>query len=70
MDDCAQGDKDGVKRIDKFEKVRQKDLKSKNEAVRNAAAQYGNRGDDNGVTVHVVNAQQMQQAVGGADSEA
>jgi RHS repeat-associated protein len=65
VDDCAQGDKDCVKRIDNFEKARQKDLKSKNEAVRDAAAQYGNRGDDNGVTVRVVNAQQMQQAVGG-----
>jgi RHS repeat-associated protein len=34
-----------------FEKARQKDLKSKNSAVHNAAVGYGDAGKDNGVTV-------------------
>ncbi len=62
--DCAQDDKKCNKLIDKFEKARQKDLKSKNENVRNGAGAYGDRGDDNGVVVHVVTGQQMQQAIG------
>ena len=63
VDDCANGDKACTKRIDKFEKARQKDLKSKNEAVRDAAAQYGNRGENNDVTVHVMSSQQMEQTL-------
>jgi uncharacterized protein RhaS with RHS repeats len=62
--DCAQDDKKCNKLIDNFEKARQKDLKSKNENVRNGANAYGGRGDDNGVVVHVVTGQQMQQAIG------
>jgi RHS repeat-associated protein len=62
--DCADGDKKCNKRIDNFEKARQKDLKSKDEAVRNAAASYGDRDNDNGVTVHVVSGQQMQEKYG------
>jgi len=56
---CAEDDKACNKRIDTFEKARQRDLKSKNEAVRDAAAQYGDRGKDNGVTVQVLTPQQM-----------
>lgn len=41
------------KRIDKFEKARQKDLKSKDPRVRAAAASYGTRGQVNGVHVGV-----------------
>ncbi len=43
--DCAQDDKKCNKLIDKFEKARQKDLKSKNENVRNGAGSFGARGD-------------------------
>ena len=64
VDDCASGDKACTKRIDKFEKARQKDLKSKNEAVRDAASQYGERGKANGVTVHVLTQAQMKAAIG------
>ncbi len=41
------------KKIDKFEKARQKDLKSKDPRVRAAAASYGDRGQVNGVHVTV-----------------
>jgi hypothetical protein len=54
----------GIKR---FEKARQKDLKSKNAAVRAAAAQYGNQGVNNGVVVHSVSASQMSQIAGAAN---
>ena len=64
VDGCVSGDKDCTKRIDKFEKARQKDLKSKNEAVRDAASQYGERGKANGVTVHVLTQPQMKAAIG------
>ena len=62
--DCAAGDKKCNKSIDKFEKARQKDLNSKNEAVRKGAAAYGERGDDNHVVVRVVTEQQMARAIG------
>jgi RHS repeat-associated protein len=62
--DCAQDDKKCNKLIGEFEKARQIDLRSRNENVRNGANAYGGRGDDNGVVVHVLTGQQMQQAIG------
>jgi RHS repeat-associated protein len=51
LDKCASGDKQCEKGIDRFEAQRQKDLGSKNIKVRNAAAAWGNRGDDNHINV-------------------
>src|SRR5580765_6119003 len=44
---CGQGDKKCNKSADNFEKQRQKDLKSKDEKVRDAAKAWGDRGQDN-----------------------
>jgi RHS repeat-associated protein len=51
VDKCAAGDKKCEKGVDGFEKQRQKDLKSKSLAVRNAAAAWGDRNQDNGTSV-------------------
>jgi len=51
LDKCKSGDKACEKGVDEFEKQRQKDLKSKNIKVRNAAAAWGDRGEDNHVGV-------------------
>src|SRR5947209_16015915 len=48
---CSQGDKKCNKAADNFEKQRQKDLKSKDEKVRDAAKGWGDRGQDNHVNV-------------------
>jgi RHS repeat-associated protein len=51
LDKCKAGDKACEKGVDEFEKQRQKDLQSKKAKVRNAAAAWGDRGQDNGVNV-------------------
>ncbi len=51
LDKCGAGDKQCEKGVNNFEKQRQRDLRSKNIKVRNAAAVWGARGQDNGVTV-------------------
>ena len=48
---CASGDKACAKNASAFEKSRQHDLKSKDSAIRAAAAAYGDAGQKNGVTV-------------------
>lgn len=51
LDKCGTGDKKCEKGVNSFEKQRQKDLKSKDIKVQNAAAAWGNRGDDNHLNV-------------------
>jgi len=51
LDKCAGGDKKCEKGVDEFEKQRQKDLKSKSVKVRDAAAAWGDRGQDNHIGV-------------------
>jgi RHS repeat-associated protein len=48
---CGDGDKKCNKAADKFEKQREKDLKSKDLKVQDAAKAWGNRGEDNHVNV-------------------
>jgi uncharacterized protein RhaS with RHS repeats len=48
---CDPVDKSCNQAAARFEKARQKDLKSKKEAVRDAAAAWGDRGADNHITV-------------------
>jgi len=48
---CASDDKKCNKAADQFEKQRQKDLKSKNVKVRDAAGAWGDRGQDNHINV-------------------
>jgi len=48
---CGNGDKKCNKAADKFEKQREKDLKSKDLKVQDAAKAWGNRGEDNHVNV-------------------
>jgi uncharacterized protein RhaS with RHS repeats len=48
---CGDGDKKCNKAADKFEKQREKDLKSKDQKVRDAAGAWGNRGTDNHINV-------------------
>lgn len=52
---CGSGDKKCNKAADKFEKRREKDLKSKKADVRAAAANFGARGEANGVHVGFAN---------------
>ncbi len=54
---CAQDDKKCNKAVTKFEKQRQKDLKSKRDNVRAGATAYGDPGQDNGVHVKFENKQ-------------
>ena len=49
--DCKSGDKKCNKAADNFEKQRQKDLKSKDQKVRDAAKAWGDRGEHNHVGV-------------------
>jgi len=49
--DCKTGDKKCNKAADNFEKQRQKDLKSKDQKVRDAAKAWGNRDEHNRVSV-------------------
>lgn len=58
-DKCGGGDKKCEKSVNKFDKQLQKDLKSKDIKVRNAAAAWGTRGDHNGIGVKFVTQQQM-----------
>ncbi len=58
-DKCAAGDKKCEKSVDKFNDQLQKDLKSKNIKVREAAAAWGTRRDHNGIGVKFVTQQQM-----------
>ena len=51
---CASDDKKCNKEVNRFEKQRQKDLKSKDPNVRAGAAAFGDRGKDNGVHVGFV----------------
>ncbi len=67
---CADDVKDCNAASVAFEKARQKDLQSKNEAVQNAAAQYGKYGDDNGVTIRLVTDVGMKQELDGNSADA
>src|ERR1700722_11820614 len=58
-DKCGVGDKKCEKGVDKFDKQLKKDLTSKSQKVRDAAAAWGTRGDHNGIGVTFVTQQQM-----------
>jgi len=58
---CGADDKKCNKAADKFEKQRQKDLKSKSIKVRNAAKAWGDRGEANHISVTFKTQQQVDQ---------
>ena len=66
---CGSNDKKCNKSADKFEKQRQKDLKSKDIKVRNAAASWGDRGQDNHVNVTFKPQAQVDADAGNTDTQ-
>lgn len=66
---CGQGDKKCNKAANNFEKQRQKDLKSKDIKVRNAAAAWGDRGQDNHVNVTFKSQAQVDADAGNTDTQ-
>jgi RHS repeat-associated protein len=66
---CGSDDKKCNKSADKFEKQRQKDLKSKDIKVRNAAAAWGDRGVDNHVNVTFKPQAQVDADAGNTDTQ-
>ena len=65
---CASGDKQCNKAANRFEKQRQKRLKSRKQKVRDAARAWGERGQDNHISVTFKPQQQVDADAGNTDT--